>query len=108
MVNAELQEKTAVAEASQITAEEESWCTIALNAVPADQREQFAAVPQDVSMCFSRTLCYPHPHMWLLCVCVCVCVFVSVTKGRKKRQRENRPTCCKLLLLLIIALWAQT
>jgi len=53
MVNADLQEKTAVAEASPIAAEEESWCTIALNAVPADQREQFAAVPQDV-LCVVR------------------------------------------------------
>jgi len=77
MVNADLQEKTAVAEASPIAAEEESWCTIALNAVPADQREQFAAVPQDVSMCFSPTLCYPHPQVWL-CECVYVCVWVWV------------------------------
>lgn len=50
MVNQELQEKTAAAEASPITPEEEIWCTEALSAVPADQRAQFAAVPQDVSM----------------------------------------------------------
>jgi hypothetical protein len=48
MPNVELQEATATKEAIPITDEEKQWYTLALSAVPADQRDLFSAVPLDV------------------------------------------------------------
>jgi hypothetical protein len=50
MPNHELQENTANQEASPATAEEQEWMKRAIASLPEHRREQFASLPQDVSV----------------------------------------------------------
>ena len=56
MVNQELQDTTAAAEAKLCTPEEEDWIKRSLESLPPAQREKFGLVPLDVSF---QTLQHP-------------------------------------------------
>ena len=73
MVNSELQEATAAAEALPCTEEEKQWIKRALDQVPENQRAQFAAVPQDVSWSVSPLCCLALRDV-RSCVRACKCM----------------------------------